>query len=153
MVTRSSPVEKRWTVGYQQYRLELEISTVAPRRMSRSAGRPGAEGAAAAAPGSHARKARRFADRRLMEKGRRVGPPAGTRPAGMAEDWPRGRPRQGPRDPGFPRSPRPVDFRRPDSGRLCQPPHMTQTRATQLSLLGIAWPIFVEQTLRMLIGT
>jgi putative MATE family efflux protein len=30
---------------------------------------------------------------------------------------------------------------------------MTRTTAAKLSLLGIAWPIFVEQTLRMLIGT
>jgi putative MATE family efflux protein len=30
---------------------------------------------------------------------------------------------------------------------------MRQPAAAQLSLLGIAWPIFVEQTLRMLIGT
>ncbi len=30
---------------------------------------------------------------------------------------------------------------------------MSSSRAAQLSLIGIAWPIFVEQTLRMLIGT
>ena len=30
---------------------------------------------------------------------------------------------------------------------------MTQPSAAKLSLLGIAWPIFVEQMLRMLIGT
>jgi putative MATE family efflux protein len=30
---------------------------------------------------------------------------------------------------------------------------MAHTRAAKLSLIGIAWPIFVEQTLRMLIGT
>ncbi|HEY1764973.1 MAG TPA: MATE family efflux transporter [Opitutaceae bacterium] len=30
---------------------------------------------------------------------------------------------------------------------------MAPSRANQLSLIGIAWPIFIEQTLRMLIGT
>ena len=30
---------------------------------------------------------------------------------------------------------------------------MTQTSPAKLSLLSIAWPLFIEQTLRMLIGT